>query len=307
MALKLANNAVSKLAGAVSAAATSFAVTPGEGAKFPALGAGDWFPLTVVKSNGSFEVMRCTARAIDTLTVSRAQENTAALGFDPGDRVELRMTNAAFGAYLQQDAIANFLTQDQSDTRYDARYDIRYMPIAGTSKKVSSTVTDTNYSMLVQNNGGSGDSSVAALGFLCQGTYGIKLYLRADGYFGLGGWSTTAWKWYVDPAGNMVASGNVSAYSDESIKTNWREFDDDFIERLADVKHGNYDRTDIEGLTQVGVSAQSLEGVLEHAVMRDKNGKLSVAYGNAALASVIRLSRRVVELERKLKDKGVLE
>lgn len=92
MALKLANNAVSKLASSLAAGATSLAVMPGDGAKFPALSAGDWFPLTVVKSDGSLEIMRATARASDTLTVSRAQEGTASIAFNAGDRVELRMT-----------------------------------------------------------------------------------------------------------------------------------------------------------------------------------------------------------------------
>ncbi|WP_082728018.1 hypothetical protein [Burkholderia mayonis] len=96
MALKLTNNAVSTLASALTASATSLAVMPGDGAKYPALGAGDWFPLTVVKSDGSFEIMRCTAIATDTLTVARAQEGTVALAFNAGDRVELRWTARAF-------------------------------------------------------------------------------------------------------------------------------------------------------------------------------------------------------------------
>ncbi|CAB3972350.1 MULTISPECIES: hypothetical protein [Burkholderia] len=104
MALKLANNAVSKLASGVGVGATSIALVPGDGAKYPTLGPGDWFPLTVVKSDGTLEVMRCTARATDTLTVSRAQENTAAQAFSAGDRVELRFTMGAFGALAQLDS-----------------------------------------------------------------------------------------------------------------------------------------------------------------------------------------------------------
>ncbi|ULR75129.1 tail fiber protein [Burkholderia phage JC1] len=100
MALKLANNAVSRLAAAVAANATSISLTPGDGAKFPTLGAGDWFPLTVVKGDGSLEVMRATARSGDTLTVSRAQESTAALAFAAGDRVELRFTAASAMSFL---------------------------------------------------------------------------------------------------------------------------------------------------------------------------------------------------------------
>ncbi|AAQ54997.1 phage tail fiber protein [Burkholderia phage Bcep22] len=108
MALKLSNNAVSKLASSLAADATILAVLPGEGSKYPTLSAGDWFPLTVVKSDGSFEIMRCTARATDTLTVSRAQEGTAALAFNAGDRVELRFTAAVFLALAQIDGALSF-------------------------------------------------------------------------------------------------------------------------------------------------------------------------------------------------------
>lgn len=93
--------------------------------------------------------------------------------------------------------------------------------------------------------------------------------------------------------------GNVTAYSDERVKTNWRDLPADFVEQLAKVKHGVYDRTD-QDITQVGVSAQSLQPIMEHAVIADNEGKLSVAYGNAALVAAIKLAERVVALEAKL-------
>ena len=100
---------------------------------------------------------------------------------------------------------------------------------------------------------------------------------------------------------NLTATGTVSASSDERLKTNWRDLQPDFIECLAGVKHGIYDRTDID-LTQVGVSAQSLRSILEYAVMEDTEGKLSIAYGNAALVACIQLAGRVVALEAKLEQ-----
>jgi hypothetical protein len=100
---------------------------------------------------------------------------------------------------------------------------------------------------------------------------------------------------------DFTCGGNVSAFSDERIKTNWRDLPADFIERLAKVKHGIYDRTDQE-ITQVGVGAQSLRPVMEHAVTEGEDGKLSVAYGNAALVACIQLAQRVVELEAKLEQ-----
>jgi hypothetical protein len=103
----------------------------------------------------------------------------------------------------------------------------------------------------------------------------------------------------LDVSGNLTASGNVTAYSDERVKTNWRGYGPDFIERLAKIKHGTFDRTDTE-LTQDGVSAQSLQELLPHSVMEDKEGRLSVAYGNAALIAAVKLAERVVALEARL-------
>jgi hypothetical protein len=102
-------------------------------------------------------------------------------------------------------------------------------------------------------------------------------------------------------AGAIVMKGNITAYSDERVKTNWRDLQPDFIEQLAKVKHGIYDRTDQE-ITQVGVSAQSLQPILEHAVIENDHGQLSVAYGNAALVACIKLAERVLELEAKLEQ-----
>ncbi len=117
--------------------------------------------------------------------------------------------------------------------------------------------------------------------------------------------NSTARYLYYDGTGynlngaSLTVGGNVTAYSDERIKTNWRGLDADFIARLAQVKSGIYDRTDIEE-TQVGVSAQSLQTVLPNAVIADKEGILSVSYGNAALAACVELAKRVVDLEARL-------
>lgn len=104
MAVLLTNNASSRLAVALTAGATSFSVTSGEGAEFPSLaaGSGNWFPVTLVKASGALEIVRCTARAGDVFTVTRAQEGTSAQAFSVGDRVELRLTKAVIDDILQQ-------------------------------------------------------------------------------------------------------------------------------------------------------------------------------------------------------------
>ena len=92
MGLKLANNAISFLSSSLGSAATSVSVRSGEGSKFPTLGAGDFFPATISKPNGQFEIVNVTARSGDVLTIERAQEGTGALDFDANALIELRLT-----------------------------------------------------------------------------------------------------------------------------------------------------------------------------------------------------------------------
>lgn len=101
MGVVITNNAVSKLASSIAKASTVVAVSAGEGVKFPSLGAGQWFPVTIIKASGEYEIVRCTGRAGDVLTVVRAQEGTASLDFSVGDRVEHRVTAAAFAEFVQ--------------------------------------------------------------------------------------------------------------------------------------------------------------------------------------------------------------
>jgi hypothetical protein len=114
-----------------------------------------------------------------------------------------------------------------------------------------------------------------------------------------GDFSAEAYDFSVDASGNFTALGNVSAYSDERLKTNWRDLDAGFLDSLADLKMGIYDRID-SGETQVGVSAQGLQHFLPQAVQSMNNGMLSVAYGNAAMASAVELAKRVVEQDKRI-------
>jgi len=89
-----ANNAISKLATSIISSATTVTLTTGTGALFPAVttASGNFFRLTLtsataVTSSGLpvNEIVFCTNRSTDILTVTRAQEGTAAVGFSAGD------------------------------------------------------------------------------------------------------------------------------------------------------------------------------------------------------------------------------
>lgn len=100
---------------------------------------------------------------------------------------------------------------------------------------------------------------------------------------------------------NFVSQGNVTAYSDERKKKNWRPVADNFVEKLAEVKSGVYERTDQE-ITQVGVSAQSFQTLLPEAILEDREGFLSVSYGNAALVAAVELAKELVALKELVKE-----
>jgi hypothetical protein len=102
MPIKLANNASGTLATAVSASDTGFALTTGDGAEFPTLGAGDYFYATVTSSGGTQEIIKATARSGDSLTVVRAQESTTAQSFAAGSRFELRVTAASVDDLVEE-------------------------------------------------------------------------------------------------------------------------------------------------------------------------------------------------------------
>lgn len=92
MGLKLSNNAIARLASNISSSDTSILLTPGSGVLFPILSSGDYFPATLIKSDGSHEIIKVTTRSTDTLTVVRSQEGTVASAFNANDRIEVRLT-----------------------------------------------------------------------------------------------------------------------------------------------------------------------------------------------------------------------
>ena len=195
--------------------------------------------------------------------------------------------NAAFNALAPAQTNNRVLRSDGTNTSFAQvalATDVSgTLPIAnggtGTTSTTFADLTTNVTGTLPIANGGTGTTSFTS------------------GYIHYGSFSTSSGLTYNGT--DFTCGGNVTAYSDERFKTNWRGLPVDFVDQLAKVKHGIYDRTD-EDITQVGVSAQSLQLIMENAVIENEDGKLSVAYGNAALVAAIKLAERVVALEAKL-------
>lgn len=100
MKLKMANFAVSTLAGALDETATTVLFEPGTGNRFPSLAAGEYFPLVLVKLVGGEpvrEIVHATARINDSCTVLRAREGTTASAFGSGSEARLSFTAEGIG------------------------------------------------------------------------------------------------------------------------------------------------------------------------------------------------------------------
>ena len=118
---------------------------------------------------------------------------------------------------------------------------------------------------------GAGDANLAGMTFW-NDSYAIKIGVRADGYFGIGGWSRPGWSWYTDPSGNMVAAGNVTAYSDPRLKENFNRIMDPLwiLQRIDGGtftwKHG-YAHTECKaGQRDYGILADQVKAVMPEAV-----------------------------------------
>lgn len=96
MRTKYTNLARTTIAISLSSVATSLVVT--SGSVFPSLASGDYFYATIksATNQNDREIVKCTARSGETLTIARAQGGTTAKAFGPGDYVSLGWTREGF-------------------------------------------------------------------------------------------------------------------------------------------------------------------------------------------------------------------
>ena len=94
MAIKFSNYASSLLTAAIAAGDTSASVV--STATFPALSAGDYFYATLTDANdAAHEIVKVTAVASSTFTITRAQDGTMAQAWPAGTKIEMRWNAAS--------------------------------------------------------------------------------------------------------------------------------------------------------------------------------------------------------------------
>jgi hypothetical protein len=103
MTILFANNASSTLAGPISSSAVTANLATGTGALFPAPTGGDYFVMTFVAASNPlvFEVVHCTARVGDTVTIVRGQEDTSAADWATNDIAAMLITAGCLEAFQQ--------------------------------------------------------------------------------------------------------------------------------------------------------------------------------------------------------------
>ena len=99
--------------------------------------------------------------------------------------------------------------------------------------------------------------------------------------------------------GNFTATGNLTAYSDERLKTNIETIPN-ALEKVNALRGVTFDKDGERGL---GVIAQEVEKILPEVVIQGEEYK-SVAYGNIVgvlIEAIKELTKEVEELKRQIK------
>jgi hypothetical protein len=101
---------------------------------------------------------------------------------------------------------------------------------------------------------------------------------------------------------SIFASGDIVAFSDQSVKTNIRPIDN-VLERVVKSRGVIYDRTDIEANDNIGFIAQELEVEFPELVATSEDGTKSVKYQNATAVlfeAVKEQQKQIDELNEKI-------
>jgi len=145
---------------------------------------------------------------------------------------------------------------------------------------------DANFSTTMTNNlagkASTGTSITAGNGLSGGGDFSTDRTISMSGNF----------------TGDFTATGDITAYSDESLKTNIQVIDG-ALGKVENISGYTWNRI-ADDSRATGVVAQELEAVLPEAVHTDADGLKSVAYGNITgllIEAVKELSAQVAELK----------
>jgi hypothetical protein len=141
----------------------------------------------------------------------------------------------------------------------------------------------------------------ATMSFHRPGYYAINMGLDSDNVFRIGGWSAASNRLQMDMSGNLTMAGNVTAYSDERLKSNIKTIEG-AVDTVKALRGVTFEKDGKDGL---GVIAQEVQKVLPELV-HESGEYLSVAYGNMVgllIEAIKEQQKQIDELKAKLGDK----
>lgn len=333
MGVQVTNNAWGQLSIPITAASTTLLLTGGQGERFPSATDGvSWFYATLVDSSNNIEIVKCTARQADTLTVVRGQDGTSAKAFAEGSRVEVRPVAALFNDKVSKDEMQSALTKlesaykeadtsdfnaitviiDQVKSDYatnksveaklqekDEEYDERFVKVE------SAESSDTGY-LLIKGGTLTGPLKVAPT----SGATGLTVTSKTGAGIVVSGGDLSLTTYY-DAASGRTYGGNITASaaikgqtirstSDARKKHDIEPFFDGQGAALARALNPVCFKWNETNISDVGLIAQDVMRVVPEVVFTENDGSLSINYSAlvaVAFAAIRDLQKEIEELK----------
>ena len=127
----------------------------------------------------------------------------------------------------------------------------------------------------------------AFMSFHRGGSYAVNMGLDSDNVLRIGGWSATANRFQMDMSGNLTMSGEITAFSDITLKDNIEVIVDP-LTKILSIRGVTFTRKDLEDTEtkHMGVIAQEVEQYFPEVVHTTSDGIKTVNYGAMAGAFI---------------------
>jgi len=194
------------------------------------------------------------------------------------------------------------LTLDSSSTRY-----VSFNDTVGTNNPGIrwQTSGSTNAGALIDNVNSAGNGYLRLYKYTAGGGFAGQINIFEDGNITIDPAGTTTNAGNFNVTGAIVATGNITAYSDVRLKEDIKTIDN-AMDKIVQIGGYTFAREDInDGKRYAGVIAQEVQHVLPEVIEQDEDGMLSVAYGNlvALLIEGMKEQRKeILDLKKRIDD-----
>jgi len=174
------NNATTTLASGISAGDTSLTVASSTGGLFPTTSASVYFYATLTNLAGAVEIVKCTTRSGNTLTIVRGQDGTSAQAWNAADKIELRVIALELNDFLQSADIGTLVQAYSANTAFVNAL----QTFTASQRGTVTTDNDGSFDMNVTNNFKCTPTGTFALTFtnITAGQSGYVLLVNTGGY-----------------------------------------------------------------------------------------------------------------------------